>query len=61
MNFPRVRSFNTTIAWKISLIFLTEGGVLKVSMWVSWIDTRGNYTFLPRHNEVFTKVYIKVE
>ncbi|WP_301704924.1 DUF5036 family protein [uncultured Parabacteroides sp.] len=39
----------------------TEGGVLKASMWVSWSDTRGNYAIYARHNEVYTKVYIKVD
>ena len=39
----------------------TEGGVLKVSMRVSWTDTRDNYPIYARHNEVYTKVYIKVE
>ena len=39
----------------------TEGGVLKVSMQISWTDIQGNYAIYARHNEVYTKVYIKVE
>ena len=40
----------------------TNGGVLKMSLWVSWGDNlRGNYVIYARHNEVYTKVYVRVE
>lgn len=40
----------------------TNGGILKMSLWVSWGDNlRGNYVIYARHNEVYTKVYVRVE
>ena len=59
--FPKGTEFQYDNSLEDIFNISTEGGVLKVSMWVSWIDTRGNYTIFARHNEVFTKVYIKVE
>jgi hypothetical protein len=59
--FPKGTEFQYDNSLEDIFNISTEGGVLQVSMWVSWIDTRGNYTIFARHNEVFTKVYIKVE
>ena len=39
----------------------TEGGVLKMSLLLTWHDIRGNYAIYARHNEIYTKVYLKVE
>ena len=59
--FPKGTEFQYDNSLEDIFNISTEGGVLKVSMWVAWSDTRGNYTIFARHNEVFTKVYIKVE
>lgn len=45
--FPKGTEFQYDNSLEDIFNISTEGGVLKVSMWVSWIDTRGNYTILP--------------
>ena len=59
--FPKDTEFSYDSDLEDLFQITTEGGILKVTLLPSWSDIRGNYAIYARHNEVYTKIYVKVE
>ena len=59
--FPKDTEFSYDSDLEDLFQITTEGSILKVTLLPSWSDIRGNYAIYARHNEVYTKIYVKVE
>lgn len=58
--FPKDTEFSYDSDLEDLFQITTEGGILKVTLLPSWSDIRGNYAIYARHNEVYTKIYVRI-